>query len=95
MSLDKTTEKQTNATKKQTMIIKKRKTNNKKKKIFETDEKCHHKVANTLPLPTEQLKKYVEIDKKIEYQNLVHGKHGLNRYGSLMILYWRTRHYLH
>ena len=58
-----------------------------KKKIFETDEKCHHKVANTLPLPTEQLKKYVEIDKKIEYQNLVHGKHGLNRYGSLMILY--------
>ena len=34
MSLDKTTEKQTNATKKQTMVIKKRKTNNKKKKYL-------------------------------------------------------------
>ena len=55
------------------------------KTIIGKDEKYHEKVRNVLLyLPKEQVEEFVEIDKSMNPEGLVNGKHNFNRYGTII-----------
>ena len=79
-------EKQTNVIKKHTEVIKNEdKTNKLLKSIIGTDKKYWDKVENALIyLHKKQAEKYVEIDKKMNPEDLVYENHYFNRYGMVI-----------
>ena len=85
--LGKAFEKHINITTKQRAVIYKKKDKRNKllKTIIGTDEKYRDQVRNTLLcLPKEQVKKYVEIDKRMKLEDLVYEKHNSNIYGTII-----------
>ena len=85
--LGKAFEKQTNVIKKQTKIMNKKedKINKIVKTIIGTDEKYCDKVSNALLyLPKEHIEKHVEINKRMKPDDIVHRKHNVNTYGTII-----------
>ena len=59
-----------------------------------TDYKYHEKVKNALLyLPKEQVEKYVEIDKRMNPEDIVCREHNFNRYVTIMSFWIFDRSY--